>query len=90
MTTGTPSSLAISAALANLAGRTLRDLVLGDRSDLARLPWASGADGAAHPLRRLGGKVAHGLYRGADRRETSRLSTTSRLAAVASRITGHR
>ena len=77
-------------ALANLAGRTLRDLVLGDRSDLARLPWASGADGAAHPLRRLGGKVAHGLYRGADRRETSRLSTTSRLAAVASRITGHR
>ncbi|WP_067970964.1 NAD(P)/FAD-dependent oxidoreductase [Nocardiopsis trehalosi] len=77
---------------ANLAGRTLRDLVLGRATDLTRLPWVG--PGARvwepEPLRWVGGQVANGLYRGADRRESDRVPHTSRLAGIAGRIGGGR
>ncbi|MDA2815300.1 FAD-binding oxidoreductase [Nocardiopsis sp. RSe5-2] len=73
-------------ALANVVGRTLRDTVLERRTELVRLPW-SGLEEARSPrLKRIGRQVARGLYRGADKRETSRLSGTSRLATMAERL----
>ncbi|MFD3685967.1 NAD(P)/FAD-dependent oxidoreductase [Nocardiopsis sp. NPDC058631] len=77
-------------AAANLAGRTLRDLVLGRQTDLTRLPWvghkARGWD--PEPLRWAGTRVVDGLYRTADRREskTEDKGHTSRLAGIATRI----
>lgn len=77
----------------NLAGRTLRDLILGRSTDLTRLPWVghqvSGWEPA--PLRWVGTRVVRGLYRTADRRESrpSGKGHTSRLADIATRMPGH-
>ena len=75
----------------NLAGRTLRDLVLGRSTDLTRLPWVghevSGWE--PEPLRWVGTQVVNGLYRTADRREArSSGKGTSRLAGIATRMPG--
>jgi len=76
---------------ADLAGRTLRDLVLGERSELTRLPWVGhrARRWEPEPLRWLGATGVAALYRAADRRETRRdTPSTSRLARAADRIAG--
>lgn len=76
----------------NLAGRTLRDLVLRRETDLTRLPWVGHLvrGWEPEPLRRVGTQLIHGLYRSADRRESQSedRAHTSRLAGIATRIAG--
>ncbi|BAN01994.1 NAD(P)/FAD-dependent oxidoreductase [Ilumatobacter coccineus] len=61
-------------AAANLAGRTLAELIHGDQTDRTTLPWV----GARHrrwepePLRWLGVRTSRRLLAAADRRETRR------------------
>jgi glycine/D-amino acid oxidase-like deaminating enzyme len=78
-------------ATTNLAGRTLRDLVLGRDTPLTRLPWV-GKDARRwepEPLRFLGSRLVYGLYRAADRREMRRADArTSHLARLASALSG--
>jgi len=75
----------------NLAGRTLRDLVLGRDTELTRLPWTDRRvrRWEPEPLRWLGVKAMYGLYREADRREASGLRRPSRLARLGDLLTGH-
>jgi glycine/D-amino acid oxidase-like deaminating enzyme len=76
---------------ANLAGRTLRDLVLGQDTELTRLPWVghSTRRWEPEPLRWLGATGVAALYRAADRVETRRDDPrTSALARTADRIAG--
>ncbi len=77
-------------ATSNLAGRTLRDLILRRESDLTRLPWVGHRvrGWEPEPLRWVGTQVIHGLYRTADRREsrTEERAQTSRFAGIATRI----
>ncbi|HEV7253889.1 MAG TPA: FAD-binding oxidoreductase [Mesorhizobium sp.] len=75
----------------NLAGRTLRDLVLGHDTELSRLPWVDRAvrRWEPEPLRWLGVHSMYRLYRLADEREERGLERSSRLAAFADRLTGH-
>jgi glycine/D-amino acid oxidase-like deaminating enzyme len=78
-------------ATTNLAGRTLRDLVLGEDSELTRLPWVGKAARRwePEPLRWIGSRLVYGLYRSADRREMEAgTARTSRLARVASALSG--
>lgn len=75
---------------ANLAGRTLADLVAGERTDRTTLPWVDqrARPWEPEPLRWLG---IHGLYRAygvADRIEARGGRRTSRIATVANRISG--
>jgi len=76
---------------AHLAGRTLRDLALGEETELTRLPWVGHAARRwePEPLRWLGANAVYALYRAADRRETASGSAdTSRLARAADAISG--
>jgi glycine/D-amino acid oxidase-like deaminating enzyme len=75
----------------NLSGRTLRDLVLGRDTELTRLPWVNRTvkKWEPEPLRWLGVHSMYQLYRIADQREANGLARTSRLAALADRLTGH-
>ncbi|MFI6037748.1 NAD(P)/FAD-dependent oxidoreductase [Streptomyces sp. NPDC051315] len=83
-------------ATANLAGRTLRDLVRLDsgqdgRTGLTDLPWVGHRvrKWEPEPLRWLGVQGMYATYRAADRRETERHSAgSSRLARVADRVAG--
>ncbi|MFI6485423.1 NAD(P)/FAD-dependent oxidoreductase [Nonomuraea sp. NPDC050663] len=74
----------------NLAGRTLRDLVLGEQTALTALPWVGRKVRAwePEPLRWLGVHSMYRLYRTADARERS-MRRTSVLARFADLITGH-
>ena len=74
----------------NLAGRTLRDLVLARSTDLTRLPWVQHRTRRwePEPLRWLGVHALYALYRQADRREARGLARTSLLARAADRIAG--
>ena len=74
----------------NLAGRTLRDLVLGRDTELTRLPWTGRQvrRWEPEPLRWLGVHGLYRLYRTADRREAGGLLRTSRIARVADRVAG--
>jgi glycine/D-amino acid oxidase-like deaminating enzyme len=78
-------------ATSNLAGRTLRDLVLGEDTELTRLPWV-GRDARnwePEPLRWIATRVVYGLYRAADRRETQAGNArTSALAKLADLVAG--
>jgi glycine/D-amino acid oxidase-like deaminating enzyme len=76
----------------NLAARTLRDLVLGEHSELTRLPWVGRRARAwePEPLRWLGARLVYGLYRAADRRERRGGTRTSRLATAADALAGRR
>ncbi|MGH2891202.1 MAG: NAD(P)/FAD-dependent oxidoreductase [Solirubrobacteraceae bacterium] len=76
-------------AAANLAGRTLRDLVLGRDTDLTRLPWVGSParEWEPEPLRFIAARGIYGLYRLADRRESAS-GRESRVAAVADRVAG--
>jgi len=79
-------------ATSNLAGRTLRDLLLKRDTPLTRMPWVGWK--ARHwepePLRWLGVQTTYALYRAADAHERASTSRrTSPLALVADAITGH-
>lgn len=75
----------------NLAGRTLSDLVRGEDSALARLPWVNRRvrKWEPEPLRWLGVHSMYHLYHLADRRENRGGAATSRLARFADFLTGH-
>ncbi|WP_027165136.1 FAD-binding oxidoreductase [Mesorhizobium sp. WSM3224] len=75
----------------NLSGRTLTDLVLGQDTELTRLPWVNRKvrPWEPEPLRWLGVHSMYRLYRIADQREAAGLARTSKLAALADSITGH-
>ncbi|MFF3503605.1 NAD(P)/FAD-dependent oxidoreductase [Streptomyces sp. NPDC003247] len=83
-------------ATANLAGRTLCDLVRldsgqGGPTALTGLPWVGHQvrRWEPEPLRWLGVQGMYATYRAADRRETARHSAgSSRLARVADRVAG--
>jgi glycine/D-amino acid oxidase-like deaminating enzyme len=74
----------------NLAGRTLRDLVLGEPTDLTGLAWTNRPvrRWEPEPLRWLGVNAIYALYRAADRREMAGLDHPSRLAGIGDRISG--
>jgi glycine/D-amino acid oxidase-like deaminating enzyme len=74
-------------ATTNLAGRTLRDLVLGTPTDLTALPWVGRTvrKWEPEPLRWIGVQTLYAAYRAADRRE-QRGGPTARLARLADRI----
>lgn len=74
----------------NLAGRTLRDLVLRERSDLIDLPWTNRRvrSWEPEPLRWLGVQAMYGLFREADRREAAGLEGPSRIAVLGERLSG--
>ncbi len=76
-------------AAANLAARTLRDLVLGRDTDLSRLPWVGhpARDWEPEPLRFAGARGIYTLYRLADQQERNQRHE-SRIATVANRIAG--
>ncbi len=76
-------------ASGNLAGRTLRDLVLGRNTALTRLPWVGHE--VREPPRWLGTQIVRSLHHTADRRESKSPAGkghTSRLAGLATRISG--
>ena len=74
----------------NLAGRTLRDLVLGRETELTRLPWVGRhvRRWEPEPLRWLGVRALYVAYRAADRQESSGRAATSPIARIADRISG--
>jgi glycine/D-amino acid oxidase-like deaminating enzyme len=74
---------------ANLAGRTLRDLLTGEDTELTRLPWVGwrARGWEPEPLRWLGIHGVYGLYRAADRME-ERTGRPSRLATLAGLVAG--
>ncbi|TMR33902.1 FAD-dependent oxidoreductase, partial [Nonomuraea zeae] len=76
-------------ATTNLAGRTLRDLVLGRESELTGLPWVGRRvrKWEPEPLRWLGVQGMYAAYREADRQETTGgRVTTSPIAGLADRV----
>ncbi|MER7177555.1 NAD(P)/FAD-dependent oxidoreductase [Streptomyces mesophilus] len=83
-------------ATANLAGRTLRDLVQQDSgqagpTELTALPWVNHKvrKWEPEPARWIGVHGLYAAYRAADRREASSHSaTTDRLARFADRLSG--
>jgi glycine/D-amino acid oxidase-like deaminating enzyme len=76
-------------AAANLAGRTLRDLILGRRSELTALPWVGRAPARwePEPLRWGAIQAVYALYRRADRDER-RAGRPSRLGRFVDRASG--
>jgi glycine/D-amino acid oxidase-like deaminating enzyme len=76
-------------AASNLAARTLRDLVLGRDSELARLPWVGSParDWEPEPFRFLGARAIYSLYRLADRSELAR-DRPSAFARIADLVSG--
>ncbi|MDJ1371171.1 NAD(P)/FAD-dependent oxidoreductase [Gulosibacter molinativorax] len=74
----------------NLAGRTLRDLILGEETELASLPWVGHRvrKWEPEPLRWFATRVIYGAYGAADRAEYRGLPTTSGLAKVADAVAG--
>ncbi|MGW9373848.1 NAD(P)/FAD-dependent oxidoreductase [Streptomyces xanthophaeus] len=78
-------------ATANLAARTLRDLVQGDSTDLTGLPWVGHRvrRWEPEPFRWLGVQALYTAYRAADRHEAATHSpATTPLARLADRISG--
>ncbi|GGO81261.1 NAD(P)/FAD-dependent oxidoreductase [Wenjunlia tyrosinilytica] len=82
-------------ATANLAARTLRDLVQqdsgqGGRTELTALPWVGHRvrRWEPEPLRWLGVHGLYAAYRAADRQELAGRADTAPLARVADRISG--
>ncbi|RVU18921.1 FAD-dependent oxidoreductase [Streptomyces antnestii] len=77
-------------ATANLAGRTLADLILKDDSDLTALPWVGRTSPRwePEPLRWLGVNAVTALFAMADRTE-ARTGKPSRSARTFWRMLGH-
>lgn len=79
-------------AASNLAGRTMRDLLLRRDTPLTALPWTGHRvrRWEPEPLRWLGVQAMYALYRAADARESAAASPrTSALARLAGAVTGH-
>ena len=76
-------------ATTNLAGRTLADLILGNDTDLTRLPWVNhrSPDWEAEPLRWLGMNAGLRTMSWADRQE-ARTGRQSTAAQVVGRFLG--
>ena len=76
-------------AAANLAGRTLRDLMLGERTALSELAWVGhrARSWEYEPLRWLGIRGVYALYRRADRSER-RTGRVSRLGSAVDALSG--
>jgi glycine/D-amino acid oxidase-like deaminating enzyme len=76
-------------AAANLAGRTLRDLILGERSELTALPWVGRRPRRWEPEPIRWGAIhgVYSLYRRADRSER-RTGRPSRLGHVVDALSG--
>lgn len=74
----------------NLAGRTLRDLVLGRDTELTRLPWVGhrARKWEVEPLRWLAVQAIYGAYHAADRAELRGRATTSPVARIADLVAG--
>ncbi|HEY1105900.1 MAG TPA: FAD-binding oxidoreductase, partial [Agromyces sp.] len=74
----------------NLAGRTLRDLVLGQDTELTRLPWVGhqARNWEIEPLRWLAVQAIYTAYHAADRGEQRGRATTSPIAKVADLVAG--
>ncbi|MGW5150915.1 NAD(P)/FAD-dependent oxidoreductase [Rhodococcus koreensis] len=75
----------------NLAARTLRDLILGDDTELTRLPWVGrhARRWEVEPIRWIGASALYAAYRHADRREThSPRPETAITAKIADTISG--
>lgn len=74
----------------NLAGRTLRDLILGDDTVLTHLPWVDWQSRTwePEPVRWLGVRALYLAYRAADRAEASGRPNTSLIARAADVISG--
>ncbi|MFJ9579142.1 NAD(P)/FAD-dependent oxidoreductase [Streptomyces sp. NPDC101191] len=83
-------------ATANLAARTLRDLIQQDSgqsgpTDLTTLPWVNHRvrKWEPEPLRWLGVQTMYAAFRGADHREAAaRTAATDRIAVLANRLSG--
>nr|MBA3294292.1 FAD-dependent oxidoreductase [Geodermatophilaceae bacterium] len=77
-------------ATANLAGRTLADLITGQKSDLVTLPWLSRQSPRwePEPLRWVGINAGTALFAVADRTE-ARTGRPSRAAATFWKALGH-
>lgn len=77
-------------ATTNLAGRTLRDLVLGRDTELTSLPWVGRKvrQWEPEPFRWLGVHAMYATYRAADRQERGGRKSTSPLARVADKVSG--
>ncbi|WP_030221195.1 NAD(P)/FAD-dependent oxidoreductase [Streptomyces bikiniensis] len=83
-------------ATANLAARTLRDLIKEDSgqsgpTDLTTLPWVDHKvrKWEPEPLRWLGVQTMYAAFRGADRREAlGHSARTDRVAVLANRLSG--
>lgn len=78
-------------ATANLAGRTLRDLLLGERSELTKLPWVGRRSRRwePEPIRWAAIRGVYGLYRRADAAE-HRSGRPSRLGRLTDAASGRR
>ena len=74
----------------NLAGRTLRDLLLERDSELVAMPWVNRRvrTWEPEPLRWLGVRSLNVAYRYADHREQFRNGQTSVVAKIADKISG--
>lgn len=75
----------------NLAGRTLRDLILGESTELTRLPWVghTARKWEPEPLRWIAARSLYAVYRAADRWEYRSGSPRTHLSArIANRISG--
>ncbi|MFJ9609506.1 NAD(P)/FAD-dependent oxidoreductase [Kitasatospora sp. NPDC101176] len=74
----------------NLAGRTLRDLVLGRDTGLTGLPWVGHTvrRWEPEPLRWIGVHAMYAAYHAADRQEAAGRATTSPIARVADVVSG--
>ena len=74
----------------NLAGRTLRDLVLGQDTGLTRLPWTGPprTPVGAGAARWAGVHALYRLYRAADRREDDGLDAPAASPGSANRVAG--
>ncbi|WP_308250195.1 NAD(P)/FAD-dependent oxidoreductase [Sphaerisporangium fuscum] len=74
----------------NLAGRTLRDLVLRRETELTGLPWVGRQvrQWEPEPLRWIGVQMIYALFRAADRHENAQMGRTSAYARVANLISG--
>jgi glycine/D-amino acid oxidase-like deaminating enzyme len=80
-------------AASNLAGRTLRDLLVGRRTELTALPWVLPPGGGPprwepEPLRWAGVRGVYGLL-GLGQEIERRTGRPSRVTALAGRIAGH-
>ncbi|WP_341872852.1 hypothetical protein [Leucobacter insecticola] len=75
----------------NLAGRTIRDLILGERTDITRLPWVGhrSRNWEFEPLRWTAATALYAVYRFADREEyRTGAAATHASAKLANLISG--